>query len=339
MGDARSARGLQAARKMDSHKENTSMTSAAPFLFSRTPLASPRLASLPALAASEGLPAGFKETTQSVGNDMTLHYVRGGTGEPVVLIHGFAETARMWRPLLGVLGKSYTVLTPDLPGLGGSSPEPSGVYDMKTVAQQIHELVKRLGFTRIRLVGHDIGLMAAYAYAAQYPEEVQKLVLMDAPIPGVGDTWEKVYTNPALWHFHFAFSPIALRLVQGRERIFLDHFWISFSGDPQAVAISESERAAYTAAYAQQGAMQAGLGYFKGFPQDAEDNKEFLKAGKLSMPVLVLEGERSMGGALTAQANEIAGNVQSVILKGAGHWIMEERLQEVQSAIVAFLRD
>jgi pimeloyl-ACP methyl ester carboxylesterase len=315
------------------------MKSAESFLFSLTPLAPLVSASLSAAAGSDGLPAGFKEAAQSIGNDMTLHYVRGGTGEPVVLIHGFAETARMWRPLLGVLGKSYTVITPDLPGLGGSSPEPNGEYVMKTVAQQIHELVKRLGFTRIRLVGHDIGLMAVYAYAAQYPEEVQKLVLMDAPIPGVGETWDRVYTNPALWHFHFAFSPIALRLVQGRERTFLDHFWISFSGDPQAVAIPESERVAYTAAYAQKGAMQAGLGYFKGFPQDADDNRHFLKAGRLPMPVLVLEGERSMGGALTVQANEAAGNVQSVVLKGAGHWIMEERPQEVQTAIVAFLHD
>jgi pimeloyl-ACP methyl ester carboxylesterase len=324
---------------MDNHREKTLMTSTPSFLLGLTSLAAFLVASLPTHAASEGLPAGFKEATQSVGNNMTLHFVRGGTGEPVVLIHGFAETARMWRPLLGILGQSYTVITPDLPGLGGSSVEPNDAYDMKTVAQQLHELVKRLGFTRIRLVGHDIGLMAAYAYAAQYPDEVQKLVLMDAPIPGIGETWEKVYNDPALWHFHFAFSPIALKLVQGRERTFLDHFWISFSGDPQAVAIPEAERVAYAAAYAQKGAMQAGLGYFKGFPKDAEDNEQFLKAGKLSMPVLVLEGERSMGGALATQANEAASNVRSVILKGAGHWIMEERPQEVQSAIVEFLHD
>lgn len=292
-----------------------------------------------ASAASRELPAGFKEASLPVENGPTLHYVRGGAGDPVVLIHGFAETSRMWRPLLAELGKTYTVITPDLPGLGGSSAEPGGEYAMKTVAQHLHELVKRLGYTRIRLVGHDIGLMAAYAYAAQYPDEVQKLILMEAPIPGIGETWEKVYTNPALWHFHFAFSPIALQLVQGRERTFLDHFWISFSGDPNAVAISESEREVYAAAYAQKGSMQAGLGYFKGFPKDADDNRQFVAAGKLPMPVLVIEGEKSMGGALTAQANEAAGSVRSILLKGAGHWIMEERPQEVKSAIVDFLHD
>ena len=320
-------------------KEITMVKKSVLLLFTLTLLAAFTVAGRSASAASEVLPPGFKAATQPISDGMVLHYVRGGAGDPVVLIHGFAETARMWRPLLAVLGKNYTVIAPDLPGLGGSSFEPNDSYDMKTVAQQLHELVKRLGFTRIRLVGHDIGLMAAYAYAAQYPEEVQKLVLMDAPIPGIGDAWEKIYTNPTLWHFHFAFSPIALKLVQGRERTFLDHFWISFSGDPQAVAIPESERVAYTAAYAQKGAMQAGLGYFKGFPKDAEDNKQFLKAGKLSMPVLVLEGERAMGGALAAQTNEAATNVRSVLLKSAGHWIMEERPQEVQSAIVAFLRD
>ena len=292
----------------------------------------------PARAAPDALPAGFQEASQPVGDGMTIHYVRGGTGAPLVLLHGFAETARMWRPVLAPLGRDYTVITPDLPGLGGSSPMPGDAYDMKAVAQRLHELVHRLGFTRIRLVGHDIGMMAAYAYAAQYPDEVQKLVLMDAPIPGIGDVWDKAYADPALWHFHFAFSPIALKLVQGRERTFLDHFWVSFSGDPQAVAISEAEREAYAAAYAQPGAMAAGLGYFKGFPQDAEDNKQFLKAGKLPMPVLVLGGERASGPGLSEQATEAATDVRSVVLKGAGHWIMEERPQEVQSALVEFLR-
>jgi len=302
-------------------------------------LASLAFASHAAIAAPTGLPAGFHEASQSIGDGETIHYVRGGAGDPVVLVHGFAETARMWRPILEPLGKEYTVITPDLPGLGGSSPMPTDVYDMKTVAQRLHEMVKRLGYTRIRLVGHDIGMMAVYAYAAQYPDEVQKLILMDAPIPGVGDVWDASYANPALWHFHFAFSPIALKLVQGRERIFLDHFWISFSGDPDAVAIPESERQAYTEAYAKPGAMKAGLGYFKGFPKDAEDNKEFLKGPKLPMPLLTIGGERASGDALATQGNMVGSNVKTIVLKGSGHWIMEERPQETQTAIIEFLRN
>jgi pimeloyl-ACP methyl ester carboxylesterase len=293
----------------------------------------------PALADPSGLPAGFTEGTQTLENGTKLHYVRGGTGDPVVLVHGFTDTSRMWRPILPLLAKDYTVITPDLPGLGGSSALPDGKYDMKTVAQNLHALVKILGFPRIRLVGHDIGMMAVYAYAAQYPQEVQKLVLMDAPLPGIGEAWEKIYNDPRLWHFHFVNSPIALKLVEGRERTFLDHFWISFSGSPDAVAIPEEDRKAYTIAYARKGAMQAGFGYFIAFPQDAEDNKQFESAGKLPMPVLVLEGERSMGGALTAQANEVARNVRSVVMKGAGHWLMEERPQEVRSTLLEFLHD
>lgn len=296
-------------------------------------------AAVPTLAAPPGLPAGFVEATQTLENGTKLHYLRGGKGDPVVLVHGFTDTSRMWRPLLPVLARDYTVVTPDLPGLGGSSALPGGKYDMKTVAQSLHALVKLLGFPRIRLVGHDIGMMAVYAYAAQYPQEVQKLVLMDAPLPGIGATWDQMYSNPALWHFHFVNSPIALKLVQGRERTFLDHFWISFSGNPDAVAISEEDRKAYTLAYAQKGAMEAGFGYFRGFPTDAEDNKQFLSAGKLPMPVLVLEGEHSMGGALTIQANEVASNVQSIVMKGAGHWLMEERPQEVQAALLKFLHE
>jgi pimeloyl-ACP methyl ester carboxylesterase len=294
--------------------------------------------SRPAMAA-DTLPTGFKEATQPVGNGVSLHYVRGGSGDPVVLIHGFTDTSRMWRPILTELGAKYTVITPDLPGLGGSSFMPSGQYDMKSVARNIHELVKRLGYTRIRLVGHDIGMMAAYAYAAQYPQEVQKLILMDAPLPGIGETWDKSYSNAARWHFHFVFSPIALKLVEGRERIFLDHFWITFSGDPNAVAVPEADRQEYAREYAKKGAMAAGLGYFKAFPIDAEDNNVFQKAGKLPMPVLVLEGERAMGGALTEQAHAVAVNVQSVVFKGAGHWLMEERPTEIHAAIITFFQE
>lgn len=285
------------------------------------------------------LPSGYKESSQSVGNGLSLRYLRGGKGEPVVLIHGFGDTAEMWRPIMPELAKSYTVIAPQLPGLRGSSFLPGGVYDMKTVARNIHELVKRLGYKKIRLVGHDIGLMAAFAYASQFPDEVQKLVLMDAPIPGIGKEWPIVFNNPNLWHFHYPNSPVALKLVKGRERTFLDHFWISFSGNPAKVAIPESDRQFYTTAYAKPGAMGAALGYFKAFPQDAIDNVKFQESGQLPMPVLVIEGERAMGGILTAQAKQAATTVKSVILKNAGHWLIDERPTEVRKEIVGFFRN
>src|SRR4051812_2868138 len=120
---------------------------------------------LAGLSLASELPAGFKEGSQKVSGGV-VHYVRGGTGEPVILVHGFGETARMWRPLMPKLAKDFTVIAPDLPGLAGSSPMPNDVYDMKRVAQRLHEMVRKLGYKRVKLVGHDIGLMAVYAYAA-----------------------------------------------------------------------------------------------------------------------------------------------------------------------------
>jgi pimeloyl-ACP methyl ester carboxylesterase len=148
----------------------------------------------------------------------------------------------MWIPLFADFGKDYTIIAPDIRGLGDSSRPPSG-YDKKTAAVDIRELVKSLGYERIDLVGHDIGLMVAYAYAAQYPNEVEKLALLEAPIPGVGAVWEQIYTNPVLWHFHFVNSPIALDLIKGRERTFLEHFWQSLSAHPESFV--EAERQAY----------------------------------------------------------------------------------------------
>jgi pimeloyl-ACP methyl ester carboxylesterase len=219
-------------------------------------------------------------------------------------------------------------------GLGGSS-RPATGYDKKTIAADIHELVKSLGYQRIDLVGHDIGLMVAYAYAAQYPNEVRKLALLEAPIPGIGDIWQKIYTTPALWHFHFVFSPIALDLVKGRERLFLEHFWQTLSPHPET--FSEADRRFYAKAYAQEGAMQAAFEMFKTFDtQDAADNRQFA-ATKLPMPVLTIEGDKSMGGALAIQSKIVAGNVRSMTLSDTGHWLMEQRPREMKAQLRKFL--
>src|SRR2546422_8153721 len=222
-------------------------------------------------------------------NGVKIHYLKAGTGKKLlVLIHGFGDTSRMWTPLFDEFHKDYTIIAPDLRGLGDSSRPPTG-YDKRTVANDVRELVKSLGYRKIDLVGHDIGLMVAYAYASQYPNEVEKLALLEAPIPGIGDIWEKIYTAPALWHFHFVNSPISLELVKGRERIFLEHFWLTLSPHPET--FSEADRRIYAKSYAQEGAMKAAFEMFKTFDtQDATDNHNF--AGrKLSMPVLTIEGD------------------------------------------------
>lgn len=275
----------------------------------------------------------YQSQTANV-NGVKIHYLKAGTGKtPLVLLHGFGDTSRMWIPLFEELGRDYTVIAPDLRGLGDSS-RPSSGYDKKTAAVNIHELVKSLGYERIDLVGHDIGLMVAYAYAVQYPNEVEKLALLEAPIPGIGDVREKIYNDPRLWHFHFVDSQMSLDLVKGRERIFLTHFWDEMSANPKA--FSESERQMYAKAYGQEGAMRAAFEYFKAFDrQDAEDNRKFATR-KLPMPVLVITGDKSMGDVLEVQAKMVADHVTAIKLNDTGHWLMEERPAETKAALKKF---
>jgi len=267
-------------------------------------------------------------------NGVKIHYLLAGNGpQALVLLHGFAETSHMWIPLFKGMGKQFTIIAPDLRGLGGSSRPDSG-YDKKTVAVDVHELVKSLGYANIDLVGHDIGLMVAYAYAAQFPGEVTKLALLEAPIPGIGDQWEQIYSDGRLWHFHFVDSQFALPLVAGHERIFLDHFWVEMTRNPDAV--SEADRQFYTEAYAQERAMWAAFELFKAFNrQDAKDNREFATR-KLTMPVLVITGDASMGKVLELQANQVADNVTAMMFVDTGHWLIDERPVETETALLEF---
>ncbi len=261
-----------------------------------------------------------------------LHYLIAGKGDPVILLHGFAETSHMWLPLIAKLADKHTVIAPDLRGFGESSAPDDG-YTKAAMAQDIHALVKGLGYDHIRLVGHDIGLMVAYAYAAQYPAEVDRVVLMEAFLPGVGN-WNSVFLLRDLWHFHF-FGKTPLALVTGRERIYLDHFWNDFAADPMK-SVSEKDREFYTKAYAQHGHMKAGMEVFRAFPKDAEDFAGFAKTS-LTMPMLVLSGEKAGGPFLIEQGKMVASNVEGVLVKGSGHWLMEEAPDQVIPKLVEFL--
>jgi len=264
--------------------------------------------------------------------DVRLHYLIAGQGDPVVLLHGFAETSHMWRPLMAKLLDKHTVIAPDLRGFGQSSTPPDG-YTKTAMARDIHALVKSLNYDRIRLVGHDIGLMVAYAYAAQYPAEVDRLVLMEAFLPGIGD-WNSVFLLRDLWHFHF-YGKTPLALVTGRERIYLDHFWNDFAADP-AKSVSEADREFYVTEYARPGHIKAGMEVFRAFPGDAEEFAGFAKT-RLSMPLLVLSGEKAGGPFLIEQGRMVATDVEGVLVKGSGHWLMEEAPDQVIPRLVDFL--
>ena len=265
-------------------------------------------------------------------NGIRLHYLTAGQGDPVVLLHGFAETSHMWLPLVAKLADRDTVIAPDLRGFGQSS-APADGYTKAAMAEDIHALVKSLKFDRIRLVGHDIGLMVAYAYAAQYPAEVDRIVLMEAFLPGVGD-WNTVFLLRDLWHFHF-YGKTPLALVTGRERIYLEHFWNDFAADPEK-SVPENDRHFYAKAYAQAGHMAAGMEVFRAFAKDAEDFAGFAKT-KLTMPMLVLSGEKAGGPFLIEQGKMVASDVEGVLVKGSGHWLMEEAPDVVIPKLVEFL--
>ena len=261
-----------------------------------------------------------------------LHYMTAGHGAPLILLHGYAETSLMWKPIIPLLAERFTVIAPDLPGIGDSAIPADGL-DMKTAAIRIHALARSLGVQKAEVVGHDIGLMVAYAYAAQFPTEVEKLVVMDAFLPGVGE-WESIYNNPGFWHFRFN-GPTPEALVQGRERIYFEHFWNDFAAD-KTHSIPEADRKAYTAAYSRPGRMRAGWAYFVSFQQAARDFAQ-LSQTKLTMPVLVIGGEKALGDALAQQMKLVASNVSVVVLKDTGHWVMEERPKETTEALQKFL--
>jgi pimeloyl-ACP methyl ester carboxylesterase len=270
---------------------------------------------------------GFKTV-----NGVRLHYLQAGKGEPVILLHGYAQNSHMWQPLMVELAKTRLVIAPDLRGFGQSSKAATG-YDKKTMAQDVHALAASLGIKRASIVGHDIGLMVAYSYAAQYSDEVDRIALMDAFLPGVGD-WKTVWLLRDLWHFHF-YGVTPLKLVAGRERIYFEHFWNDFAADPKH-SVPEADRRFYARAYAQPGAMRSGFEVFRAFEQDAKDFAEFSQT-KLTMPMLVLTGEKASADFLIEQARLVNSDVEGVVIKGSGHWLMEEAPKQVIPQLVRFI--
>ena len=282
--------------------------------------------------AVEPFPSGFH--TQEINtNGTTLHVRIGGQGAAVVMLHGFGDTGDMWAPAAAALVKNHTVVVPDLRGMGLST-HPEQGYTKKNQAVDIAGVMDALKISSADLVTHDIGNMVGYALAAQYPTRITKWVVIDAPLPGIGN-WEEIKQSPLLWHFNFR-GPDEERLVAGRERIYLDRFYNELSADPQK--IDEATRQHYAALYARPHAMHDAFEQFGAFNQDAIDNKALLaKGGKLTMPVLALGGEKSFGTAQADTLRFVATNVTMGIVPGSGHWIMDENPKGTTALIVDFL--
>ncbi|MBT2117321.1 alpha/beta hydrolase [Dyella sp. LX-66] len=286
--------------------------------------------SVPAAAGVQPFPSSFRvQDIETKG--ATIHVRVGGKGPAVVLLHGFGDTGDMWAPLATDLMRNHTVVVPDLRGMGLSS-HPEEGYDKRSQAADVRGVLTKLGIDHAAVVGHDIGTMVAYAYAARYPDKTDRLVVMDAPVPGI-PPWDQIVRWPALWHFDFG-GPDMERLVAGRERIYLDRFWNEFAGTPSK--IDEATRQHYAELYARPGAMHDAFLQFRAIRKDAEDNKAAM-ATKLTMPVLAVGGEKSFGSNEAIVMRNAATNVTELVVPGAGHWLMEEATETTVSAIHSFI--
>jgi pimeloyl-ACP methyl ester carboxylesterase len=249
----------------------------------------------------------------------------------VVLLHGYTQTSHMWTPVISDLARNHTVIVPDLRGAGAS--EKPAVMTRRRWRKTSTCWSSLWAIDHASVVGHDIGLMVAYAYAAQFPKETDRVVLMDAFLPGIGN-WKDMWLLRDLWHFHFH-GEVPLALVAGRERIYFEHFWNDFAAD-KTKSLSERDRQIYAASYAQPGGMRAGFEYFKAFERDAQDFQQ-LAQKKLIMPVLVISGEKSGGTFLVDQVTLVATNVEGKVIPGSGHWLMEEAPQQVTPVLTEFV--
>lgn len=289
------------------------------------------LLSSPVFAQVAPFPEEFREERIKLA-EVEYHVRLGGSGPAVLLLHGYQNTGDMWSPLAAELVRDHTVIVPDLRGLGLSS-RPEGGYEKVVQARDLAAVLDQLEVAQVDVVGHDIGNMVAFAFAASYPDRTRSLTVMDAPIPGIGP-WDQIIRTPALWHFSF-FGPDAERLVEGRERIYLDRLWNLFSVDP--TELTEETRAHYAALYAQPGAMRAGFAQFAAFPQDALDNVKLLESGKLVMPVLAVGGEMSFGATMAAIMREAATDVTEAVVPNSGHWLIEEEPAATVAIVRSFL--
>ena len=287
----------------------------------------------------------LKHGTAALEPGVLLHYVVAGTGpRTMVLLHGYPQTWWEWRHvLLPLVRAGWRVVAPDYRGAGSSSKPPSG-YDKRTMAADLYKLLREhLHISgAITLVGHDIGMMVAYAFASEYPKVVEKLVLMEAPLPGTllydATVASTRLNNATMWHFFFhnAQNNLAESLTAGRERLYLQHFYERLAFNQGA--ITEADVDLYASHYSAAGAMRAGFEVYRAFDRDADDNRAALKKhGRLTMPVLALGGTASFYLPIAkAMLAEVAKKVTVVAIPEAGHWIAEENPKALVEEILKF---
>lgn len=267
-------------------------------------------------------------------NGFLMHYLIGGKGDPVVLLHGWPETWYEWRHIIpGLIANNYTVITPDMRGLGDSEKPQTG-YDTKTLADDIYQLVKKLGYSKISLVAHDWGGPVAYSYAAAHPNDVNKIVMLDTLLPGFGFEEAGDFSQNGLWHFSFhSVRDLPEKLISGKEDMYLNWF---YDWTYNQSAITPEDREEYIRQYSKPGALRAGFEYYRAVFEDAKQNKEYAKV-KLDMPILTIGGEQGIGNLTTTTFQMVANNVTGITFPNTGHFIPEESPNLLVKEIINFL--
>jgi pimeloyl-ACP methyl ester carboxylesterase len=270
-------------------------------------------------------------------NNVTLHYVIGGQGDPIILLHGWPETWYEWRHIIPqLIDNNYTVIAPDMRGLGDSEKPQTG-YDKKTVAEDIYQLIKKLGYDKIYLVSHDLGGPVAYSYAAAHPENVKKMVILDTLLPGFGDEEAAKFSPNGLWHLPFhAVRDLPEKLIEGKEDTYLNWFYDHYSYNQSA--ITPKDREEYIKQYSKPGALRAGFEYYRAIFEDAQQNKEYASKQKLDIPILTIGGEAGVGNMTISSFQKVANNVTGIKLPNTGHFIPEERPYFLTKQLLDFFK-
>jgi pimeloyl-ACP methyl ester carboxylesterase len=273
------------------------------------------------------LGGGFVSGTAQA-NGTTLHYVRGGTGPAIILLHGFPEDWYAYHRVMPLLAKQFTVVAVDLRGIGGSAATAAG-YDAASMAEDVHRLMEYLHFEHVYVVGHDIGGMVAYAFARRYPESCRGVMLLDAPVPGLGP-WDAVKANPITWHIHFQQTPdLPEQLIAGREAIYFRHFLHSDT-------FRDADVARYARAYAAPEHLRAALEIYRAFPANEKFNAA--QGSAISLPLVLAPGEHSPFEKLMpsfAEALRAHGctNVKIEVIQNSVHYVADEQPEAVAELI------
>lgn len=250
-----------------------------------------------------------------------LHYVKGGSGPALVLLHGWPETWWGWHPVMPALAKTHTVIAFDLPGLGDSSIPKDG-YDQKTTAARLHQAVNRLGYNQVKVMGHDMGVLIGYAWARDYPKEVTRLAVLDSTLLGFG--LEDAYALSFHFRFNMAPNPIPEQIMDNTDVSAYLNLVFEFAVVSEAI-----DRQYYIDAYTDPARRSAGYNYYRAWPANAEDTKANAKSKRLTQPVLAMGAEFVFGPGVAKSFQNVASDVRGVVAPGSGHWIPEETPQFV----------